>query len=96
MVKYEILDKLRSHQWEIAEKFHAQIKGIFGSWVRNQQNSQSDLDILVEFDHQADFLDYVALSNFLEEQLQNPVDLVPVSSLREELKDHILNEAVFL
>jgi len=92
----ELVEKLNNSQWEIHQRFHAQIKGIFGSWVKNQQNPQSDLDILVEFGPQADLFNFVALSNYLEEQLQLPVDVVPINSLREELKDQILNEAVFL
>jgi hypothetical protein len=72
------------------------LKGIFGSYVRGEESPGSDLDVLVEFDEGANLLDLVGLSNFLEEKLRCPVDVVPQSALRMELKTDILKETVNL
>jgi len=96
MTKQAIVKMLEKLQPEIGDKFHARIKGIFGSYVRGDQGSSSDLDILVDFTADADLLDFVALSYFLEDKLNCPIDLVPINSIREEIKADILQEAVYL
>ncbi len=81
---------------QVRRNYKAEIKGIFGSYVRGEQTSQSDIDVLVEFHHGADLFDFVGLSQFLEERLSRKVDVVPLSSLREEVKPYVLREAVYL
>ncbi len=96
MNKDNILARLESLQPDIQKKFHTRIKGIFGSYVRGDQKRESDLDILVEFGQEADLLDFVGLSDYLEEKFNQPVDLVPIANIREELKERILKEAIYL
>ena len=68
--------------------------GVFGSVVRGEQTDTSDLDVLVDFEEGADLLDLVGLGLFLEEKLNQKVDVVSKRALREEIKDVILREAV--
>jgi len=90
--KDEILKTLGSLKAEARQRFRAEIKGIFGSYVRKEQKKTSDLDVLVEFEEGANLLDLVGLGLFLEEKLNMKVDIVPESDLREEIKDIILRE----
>ena len=90
----QILSKLRDLKPEIRERFKAMEIQLFGSSVRGEQREDSDIDVLVEFEEGADLLDLVGLANFLEEQLQRKVDVVPKRALREEFRDSILREAV--
>ena len=96
MTKEVILKKLVDLQSEVQQRFRAKLKGIFGSYVRGEQNNASDVDVLVEFEPGADLFDYVALSDFLEEKLNRRVDLVPIGSLREEIRADVLKEAIYL
>ena len=91
-----ILTTIKSLKDQAGQKYKAEIKGIFGSYVRGDQTSRSDIDVLVEFHHGADLFDFVGLLQFLEERLNCKVDVVPLSSLREELKDSILKEVVYI
>jgi len=90
----EILKTLGSLKAEAKQRFKAEIRGIFGSYVRGKQKKSSDLDVLVEFDKGANLLDLVGLGLFLEEKLKMKVDVVSESDLREEIKDIILKEKV--
>lgn len=96
MTKQTILEVLASLQPEVRDKFRAELKGFFGSYARGDESSGSDLDVLVEFGPEADLLDFVGLSDFLEEKLDCTVDLVPIGSLREEIRADVLREAVYL
>lgn len=92
----DILVTLRELKAEVRRRYKAELKGVFGSYVRGVARPDSDLDVLVEFDKDANLLDLVGLSNFLEEKLRCSVDVVTQSALREELKADILKEAVGL
>ena len=89
-----ILTTIKSLKDEIKQNYKAEIKGIFDSYVRNEQTSHSDIDILAEFQQEADLFDFVGLSQFLEENLHCKVDVVPIESLREELKPYVFREAL--
>ena len=69
---------------EIRQKYKAEIKGIFGSYVRSDFYADSDLDLLVDFDDGADLIDYVNLQQFLEDRLECKIDVVSRLSRREE------------
>jgi predicted nucleotidyltransferase len=92
----EILTILRDSRKEVHERYRLVIQGIFGSYVRSENTQTSDLDVLVLFDERANLLHLVGAANFLEERLGIPVDIVPADSLRVELRDQILAEALFL
>ena len=90
----EILQVLRGLKDEIRRKYRAEIRGVFGSYVRGEQEAGSDLDVLVEFDPGANLLDLTGLALALEEKLNLPVDVVPESAIRDEIKETILMEKV--
>ena len=92
----DILRTLRNLKAEARGRFKAELKGIFGSYARSEAKAGSDLDVLVEFDAGANLLDLVGLSLYLEERLGCPVDVVPESALRPELRSGILQETISL
>ena len=69
---------------------------IFGSYVRGEQDDESDLDLLVEFDPDRgpSLFDFVGLQQELSDRLGVRVDLVEKRSIKRGLKDRILHEAV--
>ena len=50
MTKSAILDYLRSHKIELNEKYGVSKIGLFGSYARDEADSESDIDIAVEID----------------------------------------------
>ncbi len=90
----EIISTIASLKAAAKQYFRAEIKGIFGSYVRGEQKEDSDLDVLVEFEKDANLLDLTGLADFLEEKLNIKVDVVPESALREEIRSTVLKEKV--
>ena len=72
--------------------------GVFGSYVRGDQNSDSDLDILVDLERPAKIglLEFIGIEQDISEHLGLPVDLVIKSNLRPLLRERILAEVVYL
>ena len=92
----EIQSTIAAEKDEIRRRYRAEIKGIFGSYTRDDLHADSDLNLLVDFDEGADLFDLVGLQQFLEEKLECKVDLVSRRSLREELRAAVLDEMISL
>jgi predicted nucleotidyltransferase len=93
----KILEKLKSLEIEIKEKYKAEIIGIFGSYARGEQKKKSDLDVLVRFYDGATLFEFVGLAIFLEEKLGiKKIDVVPYDTVREEFKEQIFKEVVYI
>lgn len=94
----EIQDLLIEHKKALLKKYFLKEIGIFGSYVRGEQNEMSDIDILVEFDENAriSLLDFVCLENELSDLLGVKVDLVEKSALKQRIGKRILEEVIFL
>ena len=96
MKKDGVIKILESLKQSVRQQYKAEIKGVFGSYVKGKDKKGSDIDILVDFYRGASLLDLVGLSLFLERKLKHKVDVVPRCSVRKELKKGILKETIFL
>ena len=85
---------LRQHLPELAEKYRVRSLEVFGSYVRNEQTPDSDLDVLVTFDKAPGLLGYISLENHLSDMLGIKVDLVMKTALKPRIGQNILREAV--
>jgi len=65
---------------------------LFGSIVRNQMQSDSDVDILVQIDSDISLLDFVGLKIELEQALKRNVDVVEYDTIKPFLREMILKE----
>ncbi|MBI2560654.1 MAG: nucleotidyltransferase family protein [Planctomycetes bacterium] len=94
--KEKILKTLRALKQEIIAGYKVKEIGVFGSLIRGELSETSDIDVLVDFEEDADLFDLVGLALFLEEKLNQKVDVVPKRALRKELKESVLKEVVSL
>ncbi len=94
----EIKEKLKEIKPYLEEKYKVKEIGIFGSYVRGEEKKRSDIDILVEFEENAEIglLEFINLENFLSDMLDIKVDLVMKKALKPYIGKHILKEVIFL
>jgi hypothetical protein len=88
----QIFETLHHAKPELVARFKVHAIGVFGSVARGEQRAESDIDILVELEKDADLLDIIGLSQFLEERLHHKVDVVPKNALRKEIRERVLKE----
>lgn len=81
---------------QVTNKYRPKFLGVFGSFARGEENENSDLDLLIDFDYTLDLLELISLEQELSELLGVKVDLVTVRSLSEQLKPHIEKHLVRL
>lgn len=87
---------LEEQKPDLATRFSVKELGIFGSYVRGEEQDQSDLDILVEFKDSVGLLAFMKLESYLAELIGIKVDLVMKSALKPRIGKHILQEVILI
>ena len=91
--RHKVLSIL-AEQRSLLDQYGVRSISLFGSVARNEATDESDIDLLVEFAKPIGLFQFVALKRRLEELLGRAVDLATRSSLKPQLRERILKEAV--
>ncbi|NMF83253.1 nucleotidyltransferase [Nodosilinea sp. P-1105] len=67
---------------------------LFGSVARNQANPASDIDFLIEFSQPVGLFQLLDVQYFLEDLLERSIDLGTTDSLKEHLREPVLEDAI--
>ena len=79
----KIRDILSQQMPKLAKNYGVVRLGLFGSFARNEQTPDSDLDILVEIDNPyMTLLQFIGLRHYLSDLLEIEVDLVERDTLK--------------
>jgi|SRR5581483_1452617 predicted nucleotidyltransferase len=93
----ETVSRLIEENKDKVRKFGVERLGLFGSFVRGDQNENSDIDILVEFSSdKKNYDNFINLVFFLEEIFQRRVELVTPESISPYLKPYIMDEVEYV
>jgi uncharacterized protein len=91
-----VIRRLRNINLQLNRDFGVSKIGIFGSYARNAQGKDSDIDVLVEFDRPVNLFEFSRLKSYLTDQLGIRVDLVTPGALKPLIKDQILRSTAFI
>lgn len=69
---------------------------LFGSYARGDNNSQSDIDLLVKYKMPVGLLSHANVQNALADLFMKPVDLVFESNIKPRIRPYIINDLVTL
>lgn len=86
---------IENNRTTLREKFNVKSIGVFGSYSKRSHTRESDIDILVEFNGPVGWK-FFGLKDYLEKILGKKVDLATKNSLREEMKQNILDDVVYI
>ena len=76
----------------LVEQHQVKSLSVFGSYVRDEQQRHSDVDILVDFDETPSFFQIIELETQLSDALGLQVDLVMRDALRPAIRKNILRD----
>ena len=93
----DILIFINKNKKKFHEKFHIIRIGVFGSFSKNQQNADSDIDLIVEFDTtiQNIYETKIDLKSLFKQQFNRNIDIAREKYLKPRIKDAILKDAVY-
>lgn len=94
--KEEIIRKLKEKKPFLTEKYNISEIGLFGSYVRNEQGKDSDLDVLISYNKSPDFFKFLELEEYLSDLLNIKVDLVTKNSLKPIIAFYVNKEVVYV
>ncbi|PJB49387.1 MAG: nucleotidyltransferase [Chloroflexi bacterium CG_4_9_14_3_um_filter_45_9] len=94
MTKEEVKQILSGNK-EILKKYKVKSIALFGSYVRNEQRQDSDIDLLVELEEPT-YDNFIHLVFTLEELLKKEINLVPKGSLSPYIEPYVEKEAEWI
>lgn len=95
--KDHILQTLKINKSKLS-KLGIRTIGLFGSYVRNEQSSTSDIDLLVDFEPEKETFDnFMAAYDLFEKIFKNEkIEVVTKNSLSPYIGPKILNEVQYV
>lgn len=94
--KEGVLSRIQEHRRQI-RNLGVKRLGLFGSFVRQQQGDDSDIDVLVEFESgRKTFDNFLSVALLLEEMFGRRVELVTPEALSPYVGPHILREVEYV
>ena len=89
----QIKKKLKTLLKDLKKRYPIHSLSIFGSYARGDQNAESDLDLLVEFNDKIG-IRFVDLAGELEEKMGIKIDLVSRKGVKEGYFKEISKELI--
>jgi uncharacterized protein len=86
----KIINLLKDHN-DILRKYEVKRIGLFGSYARGDQNRNSDIDFLVEFEKPV-FENFMDLAFYLEELFGRKVELITSGNLSPYIQPYVEKE----
>jgi len=78
---------------ESLKQYNPLFIGLFGSYARNEQTDNSDIDILVSFENGISLLTLIRLEDELSARLGHKVDLITAGAIKNKrIKSNILDD----
>ena len=91
----EIKSILVDNKSRLSEEFGLTELAVFGSYSRNDQNEESDVDILVDFSRPVG-LEFIELAFELEKLLGIKVDLVSRNGIKPRYFEFVKEELIYV
>ncbi|MDX2145529.1 MAG: nucleotidyltransferase domain-containing protein [Rhodospirillaceae bacterium] len=94
MKKSDVIHKLKAREPEIRAR-GARALYIFGSVRHDRATESSDVDLIVDYDPHRKFslIDLVGLQQFIEDDLEQRVELLTIDGIHHRLREPILADA---
>lgn len=91
----DIKSTLESHKNRLFSTYPIQSMAIFGSYARNEETQDSDLDVVVEF-HDKIGIRFIDLANELEKLMDMKVDLVSKNGIKKRYLQSIEDDLIYV
>jgi predicted nucleotidyltransferase len=91
-----ILEYIANHKFELA-KYDIKKIGLFGSYARNNQSRESDIDFLVEYNKgKKTFDNYIYTLDFLEQSFNKEIELITKDAVSKNILTNIEKEIKYV
>ena len=94
--KQQAFERIQSHQSAL-KLFGAARLGLFGSFVRDEQKAESDVDFVIEFQEgKKTFRNFMNMADYLEKVLNRKVDILTWDGMALFVKREVEKEVEYV
>lgn len=93
MRRQEIVDRI-VHEVPFLRQHRVRSLVLFGSVARDEAHDDSDVDLVVDFDGEPTFDDFMDVKLHLEDVLGRRVDLITEAALRAHVRPYVERDAL--
>jgi predicted nucleotidyltransferase len=86
------LQNIKNEMASVLEKYDVESAGVFGSFARDENDAESDIDLLVQFRSPKTLLEIIALEQELSELTGRKVEVVTKRSLHPYLAPSVYKD----
>ena len=91
----EIKTIIKKHRQELESHYKVKEIALFGSYVRGDQNADSDLDIMITFREPVGFL-FIELCDYFEDLFGMKVDVVTKNGIKSNRWKYIKEDLIYV
>lgn len=94
----QILDFISKNKDLLKRQFHVSKIGLFGSYARNEQTDNSDIDLIIDFEENTNNL-YdlkIEIKRFFKENLNLEIDICREKYIKPIYKNRIIKETIYV
>jgi uncharacterized protein len=92
----EIKQILSERKSWLCETYQITELGIFGSYAREEQTQDSDVDVLIDYEQAPTLFKLVNLRDYLKDLTGLSVDIVTKNGLKPGIRDQVLSEVIYM
>lgn len=92
----KIISKFKNIKPVLMKDYNITELGVFGSFVRGEQKSTSDIDILIDYKEGTSILTLGGLQYLLTELFGTKIDIVMKKTLKKRIGKQILSEVIYV
>ncbi len=96
MTKDELISTLASVKEELQQRFGIEKIALFGSYARDEATDNSDVDIVILEIKEKNFLNRLNAIDFLENKLNQKVDMGYFDSMKTFIKNRIRKDFIYV
>lgn len=96
MNKAQLIDFLKQNKTYFLQQFGVIKIGVFGSYVLDEADDKSDIDIAIEMKPEHKFRNFFSFKRYLEDHLHKKIDLGIESALKPLVRQSIKNHIVYV
>ena len=96
--KTEILTFLAEQKKKFSKEFQVTKLGLFGSYARNEQTEESDIDVLIEFAPKTDSLSEKKqeIRSIIQKKFNKKVDLCREKYLKPYFRSQVISSTIYV
>lgn len=79
---------------ELAKRYGLSYLALFGSYARQEETPESDIDLLVDFEKMPGLITFIQIEEELEAALHHRVDMVPKRKLKKEIQPYVQRDLI--